>query len=605
VEPARLTPLLRPALARHESLSSLMVTHESGHGYMLLQLPDAFRSREVLNPDFPPGEVEWTAHEGGESPRLWREELDYDPRTRPWFQEAMAAPEGHPIWTAPYTFFTTQDPGITTAMRVPDPAGDTMVVGLDLLLSDISAFTTELEISPHGRALVLADDGRVIGLPPDERFASVDGRREAVLKPVDELDLPVATAAWAAREEGSGAFAIDVAGETWWAGHDRFEVGDGQSFWIQVLVPEKDFLAGVERERNIVLGVAFLALLLAVSIALLMARAYSRPLETLVRQADRIRTLDLEEAEPIDSRLAEVKELGEAQDRMRSALRSFSRYVPLELVRELIRRGNVARQGGHRAEVSILFSDIQGFTSDSERMSAEAMARHIGDYFDALLPVVRDHRGTVDKLIGDAIMAFWNEPTRDPEHARDALETVLTCRERLAELRREWEAKDLPLLLTRFGLHTGEVIVGNIGSTDRLTYTILGDAVNLAARLEGANKSYGTFTLVSEAFKDAVGEGYEWRWVDRVAVKGRAEAVDVFEPLGREGEVGDERLAFRDRYEAAFTKARERDFDGALAILAELDGDDVSVALLRERCERWKAEAPAEGWAGESRLTSK
>ncbi len=602
IEPPRLTPLLRPALERHESLSSLMVTSESGHGYMLLQLPDAFRSREVLNPAFPPGEVEWVAHEGGE-PRVWREALDYDPRTRPWFQAAMAAEAGEPIWTEPYTFFTTQDPGITTAMHVPGPDGET-VVGLDLLLSDISAFTTGLDVSPHGRALVLADDGRVVGLPRDRRFASVEGRKASVLKPVEELALPVAAAAWA-RHEGEPVFAIDVDGETWWAGHDRFAVGPDQSFWIQVLVPEKDFLASVEQERNLVLAVAFLALLLAVAIGLLMARAYSRPLESLVTQADRIRTLELDEGEPIDSRLAEVRELGEAQDRMRAALRSFSRYVPLELVRELIRRGDVARQGGRNAEVSILFTDIQGFTSDAERLSAEAITQHIGDYFDALLPIIRDHQGTVDKLIGDAIMAFWNEPTPDPDHARDALETVLECRRRLTELRAEWRAKELPLLLTRFGLHTGEVMVGNIGSKERLTYTILGDAVNLAARLEGANKNYGTFILASKDFKDAVGEGYEWRWVDRVAVKGRAAAVDVFEPLGREGEVAEERLAFRDRYEAAFAKARERDFDAALAILAELDPDDVSVALLRERCEAWKAEAPGEGWAGESRLTSK
>ncbi len=603
VEPPRLTPLLRPALERHESLSSLMVTNESGHGYMLLQLPDAFRSREVLNPTFAAGEVEWTAHEGGAEPRVWREELDYDPRTRPWFQAAMDADAGQPIWTEPYTFFTTQDPGITTAMHVEGPTG-VQVVGLDLLLSDISAFTTHLDVSPNGLALVLADDGRVVGLPADPRFESSEGRKEAVLHPVDELELPVAAAAWAQRGEGEDVFAIDVDGETWWAGHDRFGVGDDQSFWIQVLVPEKDFLASVEQERNIVIAVAFLALLLAVGIALAMARAYSRPLESLVTQADRIRLLDLDEGEAIDSRLAEVRQLGHAQDRMRAALRSFSRYVPLELVRELIRRGDVARQGGRHAEVSILFTDIQGFTSDSERLSPEAITQHIGDYFDALLPIIREHSGTVDKLIGDAIMAFWNEPTPDPDHARDALESVLRCRTKLAELRADWKAKDLPLLLTRFGLHTGEVMVGNIGSKERLTYTILGDAVNLAARLEGANKNYGTFILASKDFKEAVGEGYVWRWVDRVAVKGRAAAVDVYEPLGREGEVSDAALAFKARYEDAFAKARARDFEGALAILAEL-GDDVSVALLRSRCESWMREAPEDGWAGESRLTSK
>ena len=614
IGPERLTPLMMPILRRQPQVSSLVLANGSGHGYMLMEEPEHFRRREVWR-DRWGATARWAQlSRHGATDRRWTEVLDYEPRTRPWYSAATATP-GRIGWTEPYAFFTTQDPGITASMTFEAPRGrgdpddeGVHVVGLDVLLSDISSFTTALDVSENGQALVLADDGRVIGLPRDPRFTDEAARRRVVLAPVEELEGGPAAAAfaeWHAQGGGDRVFAMQANGERWWVGMNRFSLGGGRDLWVEVLVPERDFLAQVDRQRNVIVVIAFLALLLAVGMALLLARAFSEPLETLAAQAERIRTLDLTPQPPVSSSLKEIRQLREAQERMRAALESFSRYVPLEVVRELIRQGEVAKIGGRVAEMSVMFTDIEGFTSASEKMTPDELTTHMGAYFDGMLPIVKGEQGTVDKLIGDAIMAFWGAPVDDPEHAKHALEAVLKMRSRLAELHEQWRDAGLPALPTRFGLHTGAMVVGNVGSHARLSYTVLGDAVNLAARLEGANKGYGTYALASRAFKDAVGGGYVWRLVDRVAVKGREAAVEVYEPLGREGEVDDARLSIARTYERAFERYGERDFEGAIEILAEGAEDDPPSRRLHALCERLRDEPPGEGWVPTTRLTSK
>lgn len=605
IAPSRLTPLFIPILRRQPHVSSLVASDPGGHGYMLLQQSEHYRRREVWR-DRWARTARWAElSRRGSLERRWTEEIDYEPRDRPWFHAAVAA-EGEVAWTAPYTFFTTRDPGITASMTFEPPGEAPHVVGLDVLLTDISDFTGELTVSDHGSALVLADDGRVVGLPSDRRWREAEARREAVLSPLEELELGPATTAHRRWEElggGDRVFAIDADGERWWVGMRRFALSPERSFWVEVLVPERDFLGHVNRQRNVIIGVVAVALLLAVLMALWLARSYSRPLEALAARAERIRTLDLSESEALPSRLKEVRELTTAQERMRAALESFSRYVPIEVVRELIRRGEVAKLGGRDARLSVLFSDIAGFTSISERMTPTELTEHMGEYFDALLPILADAGGTVDKLIGDAIMCFFGAPIDDDDHARHALDGVLQCREALAELDAGWVSEGLPPLPTRFGLHTGDVVVGNIGSHERLSYTVLGDTVNLASRLEGACKVYGVYTLASADFKAAVGEGYEWRLLDDVAVKGKERSVEVFEPLGREGEVDEVTLADARRYEKAFEAYRARRFAEAIELLGSLD--DGAATRLRTRCEALDGEALLDDWSPVTRLGEK
>jgi adenylate cyclase len=245
---------------------------------------------------------------------------------------------------------------------------------------------------------------------------------------------------------------------------------------------------------------------------------------------------------------------------MLSGLQSFARYVPIEVVRELLRRGEVAQIGGRTEVLTVLFTDIRGFTTIAERMSPETLTAQMAEYFDGMLKILHSNKATVDKFVGDAVVAFWGAPSPDANHAEHAVKAVLDCVKQLHEFNHAWEKRGLPALPTCFGLNTGPVVVGNVGAPSRLSYTALGDTVNLASRLESLNRTYGTGALASQAVRDAAGRGFLWRQVDLVAVKGKSQGVKIYEALGQEGEVAPETLAFAERYEKALQLYQSRKF---------------------------------------------
>jgi adenylate cyclase len=610
----KLNSLFVPLLERFGQISSMMIADAEGGEYMLLRNQNHWLIR-ITEAERWGRQTFWMRREadGRYTEQYWKE-LDYDPRRRPWFQGGLKTPAGAGThWTAPYKFFTTKAPGITASVhwREPGQPGTTRVMAFDVMLVDISRFTTALRVSENGKALVLSGDGTVVGLPRDERFGSLADLSTHVLTPVDALATPELDAAvktW--RERGikpENAFSFQSGDDTWWAGLRAFPLG-ARTFWIAVVVPERDFLGEIIRQRNIVLVITGAALVISFFVAVALARGYSRPLAALAAQASRIQRLDLERGESIESGLAEVNQLADNQEQMITALQSFSRYVPFELVRELLEIGEVATIGGRLANLTVLFTDIRSFTDIAERMSPEDLTAHLADYFEAMLEILQSEHATVDKFIGDAIMAFWGAPKSDPGQARRSVNAVLRCRRRLAELNEAWAAERKPTLPTCFGLDMGPLVVGNVGAPSRLNYTVLGDTVNLASRLESLNRRYGTEALASKALKDAVGDGFCWRLVDVVAVKGKTEAVEVYEPLGATSDVSGEVLAFARAYEDAFARYRSRDFGGALERLEELARQrphDASIALLMGICEEFRSEPPPDSWDGVTTLDTK
>jgi adenylate cyclase len=287
---------------------------------------------------------------------------------------------------------------------------------------------------------------------------------------------------------------------------------------------------------------------------------------------------------------------------MKAGLRSFEKYVPRDLVRQLVRTGREAEVQGETREVSILFSDVAGFTGISEGLDPEALVAHLNRYFDHATNVLLTHGATIDKYIGDAIMAFWGAPRQQQDHAERACRAALGLRHSLDTLNAEWSAAGHPPMHTRIGVHTGEVVVGNIGSDERLSYTIIGDAVNLASRIEGINKTYGTWVTASEHTYRRVQDLVVGQALDVVAVKGRREGVLLYSLLGLRASASEAELTLERLSAEALDHYRARRWDEAIRAWEEIsrlrDGADPAARLLVERCRAYQQHPPPEGWDG-------
>jgi adenylate cyclase len=285
---------------------------------------------------------------------------------------------------------------------------------------------------------------------------------------------------------------------------------------------------------------------------------------------------------------------------------AFGHYVSEDIVASILEHPEKLTLTGEDKELTILFTDIRGFTSMSETMSARQLSAFLNEYLSAMTDIIMARRGTVDKFIGDAIMAFWGAPLDDREHARHALSACLEMRRRLAELRPEWVGRGLPPVETGIGANSGTVSVGNMGSRTRFSYTVMGDAVNLASRLEGLTKIYGAGILVSAATRQAAGDSFCYRPIDVVRVKGKHEAVALFEPLD-EGPLPADRRLELERFETALGLYRRRDFAACHAAFQALQADYPQTlhALYLKRVEIFLRHPPPADWDGVFAFTTK
>jgi adenylate cyclase len=256
--------------------------------------------------------------------------------------------------------------------------------------------------------------------------------------------------------------------------------------------------------------------------------------------------------------------------------------------------------GGESKQLTIQFSDIAGFTSLSESLSPQQVVEFLNAYLSRMTAEVEAQQGIVDKYIGDAVMAFWGAPIPQPDHADRACRAALGQLRRVAELRAGWaERGALARFSVRLGLHSGEVVVGNIGSDTRMDYTIIGDSVNTASRLEGMNKVYGTHILVSEDTVNLLHGRYTLRELDHILVVGKSRPVRIYELAGEDGELPAPALAIHARFAEGLAAYRERRFAEAVATFGALaqSGDAPARTFLR-RCEAFQRTPPPEDWNG-------
>jgi len=555
---------------------------------------------------------------GAWTPSLHQTDYRYDPRTEPFFTGAREARRR--VWIGPYVFFDEGVPGITCA--TPHLAPDGRLLGVftvDFNLNFLSKFVTELRFGAHGRVFVLTRDDIVIAHPTLRVVETPGQGSKGRLVTAADVGDPVLQAFVAAARgrpaglaspgAGDGAqFTFEHAGQRYLAGYQTLEIDQGLSWVLGAFAPESDFMEVLARNRLAAVTVALAALALGVLVALVLAGRISVPLTRLASEMEEVGSFRLTARPPQPTIFREVALMDESLLRMKGSLRSFAYYVPTDLVRALLASGQEATLQGQTREVTVYFSDIADFTAMAETMTPDELVRHLSGYFDEMTRIVAAAGGTVDKFIGDAIMAFWGAPAESIDHAARACEAAIQSQRRLAEFRASAEAPWAAALYTRIGIATGEALVGNIGSRERFNYTVMGDTVNLASRLEGLNKVYGTAVLVSESTYRAAAGRVVGRPVDLVRVKGKRRGVRVYELLclaTDHDEEARELAVLADRgleaYAARQFETAAHCFEGVLRLRPQ----DRPAALLLERCRRFMSAPPPAEWDGVYVVTEK
>ncbi len=381
---------------------------------------------------------------------------------------------------------------------------------------------------------------------------------------------------------------------------------------LAVLSPEREILADVLKQvyRNMAISVA--VVLLGLILAAMISRSIALPIRRLTISAAKLERLDFSADFRVKTRVAEVEKLASTLRVSETALAGFARYVPGELVRRIVSGQIKPELGGERREVTLLFSDIAGFTTVSETLDPEALTRALTDYLSRIGAVLSEGGATIDKYIGDAIMAFWNAPAAQPDQARMACLAALKADAASRALEMEAKERGLPVFPTRFGLHKGEAVIGNIGSVDRMNYTALGSAVNIASRIEGLNKYFGTSLLISEPVREAAGPGFITRPAGLVVAKGAAAPVLLHALMGTDGidpatDLPPEKIRMARAWGAPFDAYQAGMWGTAVEelerFLAEYGPDPLGeTALMRARV--WRL-APPHDWDGIERMMEK
>jgi adenylate cyclase len=287
---------------------------------------------------------------------------------------------------------------------------------------------------------------------------------------------------------------------------------------------------------------------------------------------------------------------------------AFQYYLTASVVEQMLKNPEKLRLGGEKKDLTVLFSDIRGFTSISEHMTPEALVKFLNEYLTKMTDIIFKYDGLLDKYMGDAIMAIWGAPLDQPDHAPRACYTALDMVDELRVLQEKWAAEGMPRLKIGIGINAGPMVVGNMGSDRRFDYTVMGDSVNLGSRLEGLNKVYGTNIIVSEMTYERVREEILGRELDSVRVKGKGQPVKIYELIVRRSQASSEQKVRVEEFHAALADYRNRQWPRArqtFQAILEKQPHDGAAKLYMERCQTLEKNPPPEGWDGVYTLTTK
>ncbi len=534
--------------------------------------------------------------------------LNYDPRERPWY--VLAKAEGRAVWSREYRLFTDQIPGITSANPVYSEDGTFVgAVGIDFRLGELSEFLKSLRIGESGIAFILDSEGNILAYP--EKSSLINENKSKPRSPT----LQIIRSGWIKEavdhfiSQRERKFVYTHSGEKYIASFRPFPQNYGRDWDLGIIVPEDDFIGPIARTHETTLLFSFWLLIIGGFLTSALSRELTEPIKGLTNEAEKIKTLDFEGEIGIRSPISEIQRMGETMNSMKKALSAFKKYVPSEIVQGLVADENEAKIDAQSQEITLMFTDIQGFSSITEKVQPKELMEQLSVYFDEISSIIHRHGGTIDKYIGDSVMAFWGAPHQDPDQAKNACQAAFEIIAGVERLNSKWKSENRSCLLTRIGVNTGTSLIGNFGSSDRFNYTAVGDNVNLASRLESLNKIYLSKIIVSESTKLNAGENFIFRPLDLVTVKGREQSVKIYQLLGTlNDESAEENQRISQMTEEALERYLARDWREAYGLFQKIledFKDDYIAEIYMNRCRELNDNPPGTNWDGVYRIQFK
>lgn len=466
-----------------------------------------------------------------------KENPEFDPRTRPWYTGASNEPRSH--WTEPYITNTTKRTVVSGSYPIFVHGERIGVVNINMPLSSLSHFMAEQHVSENGIAFLVSLDGDLLAFPDEElTLANDDTKGMLRIGNIDDLKQGWIREGWRNyKESGKDGFSFSFGGATYLASFTQLSESSLSNWRIGILMPEDDVAAAVNKMILIALALSVGVFLASLYPLFLFARRLARPIAQLVEQTHQLSGFHLDDIKEVESRIVEMNTLSNSIFSAAQGLKSFQKYMPAELVRQLMSTGNLTQVGGESRYMTVFFSDLQNFSSLSESTPSREVLQRVSSYFEIFTHAINEENGCVDKFIGDSVMAFWGAPRLEPNHAYHACIAAIKAQRRLRVLNDALAREEKPALVARIGIHSDAVLVGNVGSDEKLSYTVMGDGVNIASRLEGINKEYGTKICVSHSLFKEAGERLWVRPIDVIQVKGRKGELLIYELVGiRDGD---------------------------------------------------------------------
>ncbi len=465
----------------------------------------------------------------------------YDPRTRGWYRWTVQ--EGKLHVTDPDVFATLGLVGFTVAQPFFAAGKLAGVAAIDITLDGLGQYLAERKVSPGTLSYIL--DGRDNVLAASDLSRTYTNRNGTLeLRHISSLDKELPAVAFAARPRGQESapesnkdggkllYSFSHGGREYTASLSTLPVGFGGRWQIFIVTPVDDFTSAFQRNNNNLLVFGLVAIALQIAIIFFLSGVISRPLERLAKNVDKIQELGAHQLPVVSSPIREIATLSRAIDTLDNAVQSFSAFVPVGLVKQLLESDKKLTLGGNSRFLSIFFCDVESFASIAEEMPAQEILLRVSAYLEVVIKAVNEQQGTIDKFMGDGVMAFWGAPALLEDHAWRSCVAAFAIQRDMKTLNARWQAEGLRPFNVRVGLHCDAVVVGNVGSSERMSYTVMGDGVNIASRLEAINKEYGTRVCISHSVFREAGERLCVRPLDDVAVKGRRAKFPIYELMG-------------------------------------------------------------------------